>query len=93
MIRLSFAIAATVALAAAGAAITAPQFEAAGWLARDLRYPGVIELALDTSDVERGIFRVRQRIPVASAGPFTCCTPSGCLAITRPRHSSNGWRV
>ena len=38
---------------------------------RDVAYPGVIELEVDAADVVRGIFRVRERIPVAAAGPLT----------------------
>lgn len=38
------------------------------------RYPGVIELEVDASDVERRIQRVRQRIPV-SPGPLTLWYP------------------
>jgi len=42
---------------------------------RDVAYPGVIELEVDAADVVRGIFRVRERIPVAAAGPLTLLYP------------------
>ena len=42
---------------------------------RDSAYPGVIELAVDATDVARGIFRVRERVPVAAAGPMTLLYP------------------
>jgi predicted metalloprotease with PDZ domain len=42
---------------------------------RDVAYPGAIELNVDAADVVRGIFRVRERIPVAAAGPLTLLYP------------------
>ncbi|MET0389315.1 MAG: peptidase M61, partial [Polyangiales bacterium] len=45
---------------AAAAPIAAP---------RDVSYPGVITVDVDATDLERRVFRVRQRIPVAAAGP------------------------
>ncbi len=42
---------------------------------RDVAYPGTIELAVDATDVARGIFRVRERVPVAGAGPMTLLYP------------------
>jgi predicted metalloprotease with PDZ domain len=39
--------------------------------ARDIPYPGVIRLAVDATDIERRIFRVRETVPVAKAGPMT----------------------
>ncbi|RYD91578.1 MAG: peptidase M61, partial [Sphingomonadales bacterium] len=38
--------------------------------ARDIPYPGTITLTVNATDVARGIFRVRQSIPVAAAGPL-----------------------
>src|SRR5262245_8741971 len=52
--------------AAMPAAIAAP---------RDVAYPGVIRLHVDATDTERHIFRVRQTIPVAAAGPMTLLFP------------------
>jgi predicted metalloprotease with PDZ domain len=42
---------------------------------RDVPYAGTIELDVDASDVERGIFRVRERLPVQGAGPLTLLYP------------------
>lgn len=43
--------------------------------ARDVAYPGTITLDIDATDTERGIFRVRETIPVASAGPMVLLYP------------------
>jgi predicted metalloprotease with PDZ domain len=37
---------------------------------RDVRYPGVMTVTVDATDLERRIFRIRQTIPVAAAGPM-----------------------
>jgi predicted metalloprotease with PDZ domain len=42
---------------------------------RDVPYAGTIELDVDATDVARGIFRVRERLPVAGAGPLTLLYP------------------
>lgn len=42
--------------------------------ARDVPFPGVITLAVDATDVTRGIFRVSETIPV-NAGPLTLLYP------------------
>ncbi len=44
-------------------------------VARDVAFPGVIHLSVDATDKERGIFRVRETIPVAAAGPLTLLYP------------------
>jgi predicted metalloprotease with PDZ domain len=43
--------------------------------ARDVAFPGMIALSVDASDNIRGIFRVRETIPVARAGPLTLLYP------------------
>jgi predicted metalloprotease with PDZ domain len=43
--------------------------------ARDIPYPGTIQLTVDASDVTRGIFRVRERLPVPSVGDFVLLYP------------------
>jgi predicted metalloprotease with PDZ domain len=44
--------------------------------ARDIAYPGgTITLNVDLTDTQRGIFRVKQRVPVAAAGPMTLLYP------------------
>jgi predicted metalloprotease with PDZ domain len=42
---------------------------------RDVPWPGVINLSVDASDKIRGVFRVRETIPVGSAGPLTLLYP------------------
>jgi predicted metalloprotease with PDZ domain len=43
--------------------------------ARDVPYPGVLTLAVDATDLDRRIFRVKETIPVAKAGPMTLFFP------------------
>ena len=43
--------------------------------ARDIPYPGTIQLTVDASDVTRGIFRIHQHIPVQGAGDFVLLYP------------------
>jgi len=56
---------------------------------RDVPYPGVIALDVDASDVTRGIFRVRERIPVAQAGPMTLLYPEWLPGKHAPRGPIN----
>jgi predicted metalloprotease with PDZ domain len=56
---------------------------------RDVPYSGVITLAVDASDVARGIFRVRERIPVAQAGPLTLLYPEWLPGKHAPRGAIN----
>lgn len=42
---------------------------------RDAAYPGIIDIAVDASDVARKIISVRQTIPVTGAGPMTLFYP------------------
>ncbi len=57
--------------------------------ARDVPYPGVIALDVDASDVARGIFRVRERIPVAQAGSLTLLYPEWLPGKHAPRGAIN----
>src|SRR5687768_4861573 len=43
--------------------------------ARDVAYPGTIQLDVDATDTARGIIRVREVIPVTSAGRLTLLLP------------------
>ncbi len=43
--------------------------------ARDIAWPGVINLSVDASDNVRGIFRVRETIPLTAPGPLTLLYP------------------
>lgn len=38
---------------------------------QDVAYPGTLTLEVDATDLDRRIFNIRQRIPVAKAGPLT----------------------
>lgn len=44
-------------------------------VARDIPYPGTLEIWLDTTDNLRGIYRVRQRVPVTGAGDLVMLLP------------------
>ena len=41
----------------------------------DVQYPGVVQLHVDVSDVDRRIVRVEETLPVAQAGPLTLLYP------------------
>ncbi|MDQ3471817.1 MAG: peptidase M61, partial [Pseudomonadota bacterium] len=43
--------------------------------ARDIPYPGTLEISLDTTDNIRGVFRVRQRVPVTAPGELVMLLP------------------
>ena len=43
--------------------------------ARDIAYPGTIQLTVDASDVTRGIFKIRQHVPVPGPGDFVLLYP------------------
>jgi predicted metalloprotease with PDZ domain len=42
---------------------------------RDIPYPGTIQLTVDASDVTRGIFKIRQHVPVPGPGDFVLLYP------------------
>ena len=42
---------------------------------RDVEYPGTITLTVDATDTQRGIFRVREVIPLSASGPMTLLYP------------------
>jgi predicted metalloprotease with PDZ domain len=52
---------------------------------RDVAYPGVIRLHVDTTDLDRRIFRVTQTIPVAKAGPMVLQYPQWLPGNHAPR--------
>ena len=56
---------------------------------RHVPYAGVITLDVDASDVTRGIFRVRERIPVAQAGALTLLYPQWLPGKHAPRGAIN----
>ena len=53
-------------------------------VARDIAYPGTLTIDVDASDTRRGIYRVRQTIPVA-AGPLTLLYPEWLPGNHAPR--------
>ncbi|KTF70741.1 M61 family metallopeptidase [Sphingomonas sp. HT-1] len=53
--------------------------------ARDVAYPGTIKLTVDATDTMRGIFRVRETIPVAKAGRVTLLFPEWLPGKHGPR--------
>ncbi|QIG81365.1 M61 family metallopeptidase [Stakelama tenebrarum] len=53
---------------------------------KDVPYPGTIMLNVDATDVEQGIFHVRETIPVAQAGPMVLLYPSWLPG----KHASRG---
>ncbi len=53
--------------------------------ARDVPYPGVVRLAVDATDLDRRIFRVRQTIPVEKSGPMVLLYPEWLPGTHAPR--------
>ncbi|WP_097063707.1 M61 family metallopeptidase [Sphingomonas guangdongensis] len=53
--------------------------------ARDIDYPGVIQLDVDATNVEQGIYQVREVIPVAAAGRLTLLMPEWLPGKHGPR--------
>lgn len=75
---LALALLAATALVGPAMAASAPQPAAptpAVPQARDVPYPGVLKLAVDATDLDRRIIRVRETIPVVRAGPMTLFFP------------------
>ena len=52
---------------------------------RDVAYPGVIRLDVDLTDTARRIWRVKETIPVAQAGPLTLLYPQWLPGKHAPR--------
>lgn len=85
---LAFAALLLATTAPALAQNSAPQpipFEATIPAARDIDYPGTIALNVDATDIEQGIFRVRETIPVAEAGPMVLLYPAWLPGKHGPR--------
>ena len=51
----------------------------------DTPYPGTIKLVVDATDTERGIFRMKETIPVAKAGPMALLFPKWLPGAHSPR--------
>lgn len=73
-LSLAFLLASTASLAANSAPQPVPIIDSVP-AAQDVAYPGTIRLDVDATDVIRGIFRVRETIPVAKAGPMVLLYP------------------
>lgn len=52
---------------------------------QDIPYPGTMTLDVDATDVRRAIYRVKQMIPVAKAGPMTLLFPDWLPGKHAPR--------
>jgi predicted metalloprotease with PDZ domain len=55
--------------------------------ARDVPYPGTIQLTVDTTDNTRGIFNIHETIPVAKAGDFVLLYPEWLPGAHSPEGS------
>ena len=84
-------LAASVLVLSAGAALAQPAppqplpLPPAIAAPRDIPYPGVITLAVDATDTDRRIVRVRETIPVAQPGPMTLLFPAWIPGKHAPR--------
>ena len=86
-LALSFALSFLLA-APAAAQNSAPQpfsIVSATPVARDVDYPGTMRLHVDVTDIDQHIFRVRQTIPVATAGRTTLLFPQWLPGKHAPR--------
>ena len=54
--------------------------------ARDIPYPGTLQLTIDASDVTRAIFRIHETVPVAQAGDFVLLFPKWVPGGHSPRN-------
>ncbi|WP_293477989.1 peptidase M61 [Phenylobacterium sp.] len=54
---------------------------------RDVAYPGTLKVTVDATDLERRIFRVRETIPLAGAGPVTLLYPQWVPGGHSPRNA------
>jgi predicted metalloprotease with PDZ domain len=53
--------------------------------ARDIAYPGTMELAVDATDLDHAVFKVKQVIPVAQGGPMVLLSPKWLPGNHAPR--------
>ena len=64
--------------------------------AKDVAYPGTLTLQVDATDLDRRIFNIKQKIPVAKAGPLTLLYPEwipGNHAPRGPIYNYSGLRI
>jgi len=57
---------------------------------RDIAYPGMLQVDVDATDLERRIFTVHETIPVTSAGPMTLLYPQWVPGGHTPRNPLYG---
>jgi predicted metalloprotease with PDZ domain len=74
-----------LALLASGAALAQTAINRPIPATRDAAYPGIVTLAIDATDLERRIFRVRQSIPVVAPGPMALLFPEWLPGNHAPR--------
>jgi predicted metalloprotease with PDZ domain len=86
--RAAIAAALSVAAVAAAAAQQSAPMPAAIAAPRDVAYSGTIRLDVDATDAARGIFRVRETVPVAG-GPITLLYPEWLPGNHAPRGPLN----
>jgi predicted metalloprotease with PDZ domain len=53
--------------------------------ARDLPFPGTVQLTVDATDVTRGIFRIHERVPISAAGDLVLLYPKWVPGGHSPR--------
>ena len=53
--------------------------------AKDVPFPGTLQLSVDATDVTRGIFRIRERVPVAAPGDLVLLYPKWIPGGHTPR--------
>ena len=88
MLMLSALFLASAAVAQVPAGNSAPQlvpFVDTIPAARDIAYPGVLTVDVDATDTGRGIFRVKESVPVARAGAMTLLFPKWLPGAHTPR--------
>jgi len=54
--------------------------------ARDIPFPGTVQLTIDATDVTRGIFQIHERVPVTSAGDLVLLYPKWVPGGHSPRN-------
>ncbi len=53
--------------------------------ARDVAYPGTIKLEVEATDLDRGIMKIKETIPVAGSGPLVLLAPQWIPGNHAPR--------
>ena len=57
--------------------------------ARDLAYPGVVELKVDATDIDHKVMRVEETLPIPTAGPLVLLYPQWDPASHAPTAQAN----